>query len=241
MADPMPKRFVAASASCLGRRLPLRRRRAPFPLARMLPLITCVVALVFATPGSAQDAPARVASDTTARVLEGAHRQIGVTVTYDGSYRLIGYPNGDVPVSTGVCTDVLVRAYRAAGIDLQQRVHEDMRVAFERYPRLWGLGGPDRNIDHRRVPNLATYFTRHGTSLPPSDRAQDYRPGDIVTWRLPGGYPHIGLVADRSEAGTPLVIHNIGAGTRLEDVLFRYPITGHYRYEPEPGPAPGTP
>jgi hypothetical protein len=174
-----------------------------------------------------------------AQVLEGAQRQVGVTVLYDGSYRRLAYPGGDVPPERGVCTDVVVRAYRNAGIDLQVLVHEDLRRAFAAYPRTWGTRGPDRNIDHRRVPNLATFFTRHGSVQPASHRAADYLPGDIVTWRLASGLPHIGIVSARVLEGRPLVIHNIGAGTVFEDVLFANPVTGHFRY-PRGGPA-GTP
>ncbi|GGC06374.1 DUF1287 domain-containing protein [Pseudoduganella buxea] len=164
-------------------------------------------------------------------LVSAARGQIGVTLHYDGSYQRIAYPNGDVPRDRGVCTDVVIRAYRAVGVDLQQRVHDDMRRAWKAYPATWGMKGPDRNIDHRRVPNLATFFRRHGTSLEPSAQLRDYRAGDIVTWRLPQGLPHIGIVAEaRSPQGTPLVIHNIGAGTQQEDVLFAFPITGHYRY-----------
>jgi hypothetical protein len=165
-----------------------------------------------------------------ARMLEGAERQVGVTVIYDGSYRRLAYPGGDVPPERGVCTDVVVRAYRNAGIDLQVLVHEDLRRAFAAYPRAWGMRGPDRNIDHRRVPNLATFFTRHGVVLPASREARDYRPGDIVTWRLASGLPHVGIVSARVAGGRPLVIHNIGAGTVFEDVLFANPVTGHFRY-----------
>lgn len=173
---------------------------------------------VFAPAGSAQD------------VLAAARAQVGVTIAYDGRYERLDYPGGDVPIERGVCTDVLVRAFRIAGLDLQVAVHEDMRRAFAAYPRLWGLSAPDRNIDHRRVPNLETWFTRHGERGEGSDDAADYHPGDVVSWRLPNGLPHIGLVSDRrSEAGVPLVIHNIGAGTREEDVLFAWPVHGHWR------------
>lgn len=167
-----------------------------------------------------------------ARLVEGAKRQVGKTVSYDPAYRRIAYPNGDVPLETGVCTDVVIRAYRHAGKDLQVLVHEDMKAHFAKYPRNWGLRRPDRNIDHRRVPNLATFFSRKGTSLRPSRRGSDYRPGDVVTWRLASGVPHIGMVSDvRVPRGDRFeIVHNIGAGTRLEDVLFAYEITGHYRY-----------
>jgi uncharacterized protein YijF (DUF1287 family) len=158
--------------------------------------------------------------------------QVGVTTVYDNRYTKIPYPGGDVPLERGVCCDVIVRAYRNAGVDLQRLVHEDMVSSFSAYPRIWGLSHPDTNIDHRRVPNLATFFTRHGRRLPVSDRPGDYLPGDIVTWRLRTGSTHIGLVSDRTEAGRPLCIHNVGYGTKLEDVLFAYTITGHFRYDP---------
>jgi len=166
------------------------------------------------------------------RVLEGAYRQIGVTKLYDGGYHKIAFPGGDVPMERGVCTDVIVRAYRHAGVDLQVLVNEDMKRDFASYPQLWGLSAPDPNIDHRRVPNLAAYFARNGARLDVTSSAVDYRPGDIVTWRLTSGVPHIGLVSDRSKDGRPLMIHNIGAGAQVEDMLFAYEITGHYRYDP---------
>jgi uncharacterized protein YijF (DUF1287 family) len=153
-------------------------------------------------------------------------------VRYDGSYRAIPYPMGDVPPDVGVCTDVVIRVYRAVGIDLQRLVHEDMRADFGAYPVSWGLRRPDPNIDHRRVPNLQRFFERHGEVLPVTSLASDYRPGDLVTWMLPGNLPHIGIVTDRTDTvtGRPLIVHNIGAGPRLEDVLFAYRLTGHYRF-----------
>jgi uncharacterized protein YijF (DUF1287 family) len=136
----------------------------------------------------------------------------------------------------GVCTDVVIRSYRALGIDLQVLVHQDMAANFSAYPskRIWGLTRPDPNIDHRRVPNLQVFFKRHGQTLAVSDRAEAYKPGDVVTWMLPGNLPHIGIVTDEIAPATkrPLVVHNIGQGPRLEDVLFAYPVTGHYRYLP---------
>lgn len=157
-------------------------------------------------------------------------------VTYDGAYTAIAYPNGDVPSDVGVCTDVIIRSYRALGVDLQVLVHEDMVNHFESYPskRIWGLNRTDRNIDHRRVPNLQVFFTRHGDVLPISKKNQDYLPGDIVTWMLPGNLPHIGFVTnnDSVSSGNPLIVHNVGAGPVLDDMLFRYTITGHYRYVP---------
>jgi uncharacterized protein len=169
-------------------------------------------------------------------LLEGAYLQVGRTASYDGAYRVIPYPGGDVPIEGGACTDVIIRAYRHAGIDLQVLVHEDMSRAFRAYPRLWGLSRPDPNIDHRRVPNLAIFLRRHGQVLPASDQAADYGPGDLVTWRLSSGVPHIGIVSDRTSGASPLIVHNVGEGTKVEDVLFQYEITGHYRYLPE---APG--
>jgi uncharacterized protein YijF (DUF1287 family) len=166
-------------------------------------------------------------------LLDAAAAQIGVTLYYDPAYTRIAYPGGDVPTERGVCTDVVIRAYRGIGVDLQQRVHEDMRAAWAAYPKLWGLRSTDRNIDHRRVPNLATFFARHGRTLPVSQTdASIYAPGDIVTWRLASGVPHIGLVSAQRRDGRPLIVHNIGAGTQREDMLFDYVITGHYRYEP---------
>lgn len=165
------------------------------------------------------------------KLVTSARQQTQAPVTYDGTYTRIRYPMGDVPASRGVCTDVVIRAYRALGIDLQQLVHEDMRANFSRYPRLWGLRRPDPNIDHRRVPNLQTFFERAGAKLAVSRSATAYQPGDLVTWMLPGNLPHIGIVSDRrAGSGRPLIIHNIGAGAVEEDMLFDYRITGHYRY-----------
>jgi uncharacterized protein YijF (DUF1287 family) len=170
------------------------------------------------------------------RLIQSAYAQVGVTVRYDPSYVSIPFPGGDVPIDRGVCTDVIVRAYRSLGVDLQALVNEDMRRTFASYPRKWGLRRPDPSIDHRRVENLAVFFTRNGQSLPVSTDAADYKPGDLVTWKLADGRPHIGLVSDRSADGRPLVVHNIGAGTQVEDVLFAFTITGHYRYLPGKGP-----
>jgi uncharacterized protein YijF (DUF1287 family) len=137
-----------------------------------------------------------------------------------------------VPPEIGVCTDLVVRAYRAVGVDLQVRVHEDMSAAFAAYPRAWGLARPDSNIDHRRVPNLQTYFRRRGAARPISTDASDYAAGDLVTWMLPGNVPHIGLVTDQRSADgqRPMMAHNIGRGPEIEDMLFAFPVTGHYRY-----------
>lgn len=168
------------------------------------------------------------------RVIAGAKQQVGVTRGYDPAYRRIAYPGGDVPRETGVCTDVIIRAYRHAGTDLQKLVHEDMKANFGRYPKSWGLRKPDTNIDHRRVPNLATFFTRRGGKLDVTRRGADYQPGDVITWRLSSGVPHIGLVSDVRARGTDryLVVHNVGSGAQIEDVLFAYALTGHYRWRP---------
>lgn len=164
------------------------------------------------------------------RLLQSAYAQVGKTVSYDPAYTSIAFPGGDVPLDRGVCTDVIVRAYRGIGVDLQLLVNKDMHAAFSAYPKLWGLSRPDANIDHRRVQNLAVFFKRHGKELPASSEARDYKPGDIVTWRLPDGRPHIGLVSDRQAGGTPLIVHNISAGAEVEDTLFAFTISGHYRY-----------
>ena len=155
---------------------------------------------------------------------------------YDGAYRRIPYPMGDVPGDRGVCTDLVIRAYRAAEIDLQQRVHEDMKAHFAAYPKQWGLSRPDPNIDHRRVPNLQRFFERAGAKLAVSRRPEDYAAGDLVTWMLPGNLPHIGIVSDRRVDGSarPRILHNIGAGPVEDDILFVYTITGHYRYPVSP-------
>lgn len=166
-------------------------------------------------------------------VIDSAVDQIGKTTGYDPSYQKIDYPNGDVPIETGVCSDVIVRAFRKGGIDLQKDVHEDMKGNFSAYPTRWGLKGADANIDHRRVPNLQTYFTRKGKSLSTGGSSETFLPGDIVTWDLGlGGTEHIGMVVNvwYKPEQRYLIVHNIGAGTRMEDVLFAWKITGHYRY-----------
>lgn len=153
-------------------------------------------------------------------------------VIYDPAYFSLSYPNGDVPADKGVCTDVVIRAYRKMGIDLQKEVHEDMKANFSEYPKLWKLTKPDRNIDHRRVPNLMKFFSKFGTVKPITLNAKDYKPGDIVCWRLAGGLTHIGIVSKKkSSDGTRyLIVHNIGAGQVFEDCLFDFKIIGHYQY-----------
>jgi uncharacterized protein YijF (DUF1287 family) len=166
------------------------------------------------------------------QLIDGAVAQAGVTTDYDPAYVSLSYPNGDVPLKTGVCSDVLIRAFRKVGVDLQKEVHEDMSRAFDAYPQRWGLSGPDSNIDHRRVLNLMKYFERQGKSIPITDEPDDYLPGDLVAWDLGGGVYHIGLVTDLfSETEREcLIVHNIGLGTRVEDVLFKWAIKGHYRF-----------
>lgn len=173
-----------------------------------------------------------IATVEVRRLLESAERQTRITTGYTQQYFVIAYPNGDVPADTGACTDVVIRAFRAAGIDLQKAVHEDMVANFSKYPGRWGLKRPDTNIDHRRVPNLQTYFTRLGKSLGATRDPASFLPGDVVTWDLDGkGMTHIGLISNvRDErTGRPYVYHNIGDGARLEDRLFEWKITGRYR------------
>jgi uncharacterized protein YijF (DUF1287 family) len=164
--------------------------------------------------------------------IDAAVAQAGVTTGYDPSYVRLDYPGGDVPKETGVCTDVVVRAFGSIGLDLQKEIHEDMSLAFDAYPKKWGLARADSNIDHRRVPNLMTYLARKGKSVSITGNPDDYRPGDIVTWDLGRGVDHIGVVTDMAltPGGDCLVAHNIGAGAKVEDVLFDWKITGHYRY-----------
>jgi len=171
----------------------------------------------------------------TSALVEAGRSQIGVTVIYDPSYQALDYPGGDVSPERGVCADVVIRALRKShGMDLQKLTHEDMRANFSEYPDNWGLKSTDRNIDHRRVLNLRTFLKRSGYDIPVSENLEDYRPGDIVTCTLPRNLPHIMIVSDRkNDDGVPLVIHNIGQGTREEDRLFEFKHTGHFRL-PEP-------
>lgn len=180
----------------------------------------------------AEVAPVPVEALALIRAAEG---QVGVTTIYDGAYVVLDFPGGDVPAERGVCIDVLVRALRAAfGIDLQVAVNADMRAHFADYPANWGLSKPDRNIDHRRVPNLARFLERLGADRPVGTGPGDFQPGDIVTSMLPGNLPHIMIVTDRmGDSGALMVVHNIGVGVQVEDRLFDYPLTGHYRLTPE--------
>lgn len=171
--------------------------------------------------------------DTIKKMLAGALEQTKLTKIYDPAYVVLDYPNGDVPIERGVCTDVVIRALRKAGLDLQKEVHEDMAANFSVYPTKWGLAKTDTNIDHRRVPNLQTFFTRKGKALAVTEKAGDYKPGDIVSWDLDGkGLTHIGLISNFwSEKNKRfLIIHNIGGGAQAEDRLFDWKVTGHFRY-----------
>jgi uncharacterized protein YijF (DUF1287 family) len=193
-------------------------------MKEILPLVMTLL-----LPLSLSASPLRV---NPGKLVTDARAQIGVTLTYDPAYRSLSYPNGDVPLTTGVCADVIVRALRGQGVDLKKLLHEDMVENFARYPQRWGLKKTDANIDHRRVPNLMTYFARRGNAVTVGANPRDYRTGDIVAWNLnPAGFlPHIGIVSDHAAADhAPLIIHNIGNGAREEAILFQYKIIGHYR------------
>lgn len=197
------------------------------PVARVTVLIFLAASLLGAQETASQ-------KDFLQRLVAAAVERTSHHVRYDSSYVRIPYPDGDVPADTGVCTDEIIRTYRAVGVDLQKEVHEDIEHNWGAYPHdsRWRQTRPDSNIDHRRVPNLAVFFSRKGQALPITYGADDYSPGDLVTWDLGGGVPHIGIVVDRKSAQGEryLVVHNIGEGPRMEDVLFRWKITGHYRY-----------
>ncbi len=190
-------------------------------------LILAISTLLLSSSQSLADS--KVGESTVSPLVQAARKQIGVTLSYDPSYRSIPYPNGDVPLETGVCTDVVIRALRLLGVDLQKLIHEDMRKNFSKYPKIWGLKKPDKNIDHRRVPNIRCWMKRQQWALPISNNPNDYKAGDIVTWDLSSGVPHIGIVSDKKIGQRPLIIHNIGAGAQEEDCLFEFTLTGHYR------------
>ena len=187
---------------------------------------------VFIARAQRREIPSR--QEFTKSLVIAAIERTHHSVRYVSEYVRIPYPGGDVPADTGVCTDEIIRAYRAVGVDLQKEVHEDMVQNFLAYPnkRRWLLAHPDSNIDHRRVPNLMVFFQRKGESLPMTSRAEDYAPGDLVTWDLGRGVPHIGIVVDQKSrsSGRYQIVHNIGEGPKMEDVLFNWKITGHYRY-----------
>ncbi len=172
-----------------------------------------------------------ISDDTAARIVAAARERLSHEVVYDGAYVKIPFPGGDVAPDRGVCTDEVVRIFRALGQDLQKLVYDDLRAAPGAYPNSWPGPRPDPNIDHRRVPNLMVFFSRRGVSLPITDNAADYAPGDVVAWRLDNGLTHIGVLTDDTADGvTPAAVHNIGAGPRLEHVLFSWKIIGHYRF-----------
>jgi uncharacterized protein YijF (DUF1287 family) len=195
------------------------------------PIRRIALAAATPTPPVRRPLPAN-ASPQLKQFLEGAVAQSSVTIGYDPSYVKLEYPNGDVPSETGVCSDVVVRAFRKAGIDLQKEVHEDMKLAWAEYPRRWGARATDTNIDHRRVLNLMKYFERQGKSLSLSDERAAYKPGDVVAWQLSEGVEHIGIVTNLSSDPDKhyLIVHNIGGGVRVEDALLSWKIIGHYRY-----------
>ena len=215
------------------------RSRLPIALALLLALTGCQrhsestgSASGVRVPRATERPLSQSAPPQVKPLLASAIEQTGITTGYDPAYVSIAYPGGDVPPETGVCSDVVVRAFRKAGIDLQQEVHEDMTAAWSAYPQRWGNVRPDSNIDHRRVLNLMTFFERRGKTMPTTMTRDDYLPGDIVAWDLGGGVPHIGIVSNLATDAPRhfLIIHNIGAGGRAEDVLFSWKITGHYRY-----------
>lgn len=192
-------------------------------MKRRLLVAACVLALT--VTGYAQN-------DFAGKLSDAAITLTKQTVEYDPQYFSISYPNGDVPAGKGVCTDVVIRAYRKVGIDLQKEVHEDMKANFSLYPKNWGLKTTDKNIDHRRVPNLMKYFSRFGTVKPITNNAADYKPGDIVAWNLTASVTHIGIVVNKKSPGGQryMIVHNIGTGQVMDDVLFAYTIIGHYSY-----------
>lgn len=206
----------------------------------LLPLLLALESCGESQTHSQQDSTAHTQADTLpkpssfgSKLSDAALLLTQDEVRYDPAYFVVSYPNGDVPADRGVCTDVVIRAYRKLGIDLQKEVHEDMKSNFDAYPKIWGLKTPDTNIDHRRVPNLMKFFARQGATQPVTRNGSDYFPGDIVTWNLGGGQAHIGIVVARPSASGKRyhIVHNIGGGQEVSDCLFDYPITGHYRYE----------
>jgi hypothetical protein len=203
-------------------------------------IVAAAVILAAISAATPQTDPAAARQEFLQRLVAAAVERTHHTVRYDSAYVGIPYPGGDVPADTGVCTDEIVRAYRAVGVDLQKEVHEDMKRDFAPYQHVgtWRAARPDANIDHRRVPNLMVFFARQGAELPVSNRAQDYAPGDLVAWDLGGDVTHIGIVVDQKSQATGryLVVHNIGQGPKMEDVLFDWKVIGHYRYF---GPALG--
>lgn len=202
----------------------------------IIPLFAVAAVVLFSRRmpehGGLPSGPAPVVPSAARQMVAAARQQPDYTVLYDPAYVTLDYPGGDVPRDRGVCTDVVVRAFRAAGVDLQKEVHEDMQQHFSVYPDLWGLTRPDPNIDHRRVPNLMTFFERRGVAVAVTNSAESYLPGDVVAWRLDNGRLHVGVVTDSvaADRSAYLIVHNIGSGAQLENVLFDWEIIGHYRY-----------
>jgi uncharacterized protein YijF (DUF1287 family) len=199
----------------------------------MKPIYLLLIALSFLTCSQKENTSV-VAKTFEEKLSDAAISIIDSSIDYDPKYFAIKYPNGDVPANKGVCTDVVIRAYRKLNIDLQKEVHEDLKANFSKYPNLkkWGLRKPDTNIDHRRVPNLEVFFERKGTKLTISKNAADYKTGEIVTWMIGTKFPHIGIVTNKKTADgkRPMLVHNVGGGQVLEDCLFSYEIVGHFRY-----------
>jgi len=192
-------------------------------------MLACCAALTLGAQRSNQTLSRQ---EFSKRLVAAAVERTHHSVCYVSEYVRLAYPGGDVPADTGVCTDEIIRSYRAVGVDLQKEVHEDMVENFAAYPKNWRRTKPDSNIDHRRVPNLMVFFQRYGESLPITKRPDDYTPGDLVTWDLGRGVPHIGIVVDQKSrwGGRYMIVHNIGEGPKMEDALFDWKITGHYRY-----------
>jgi len=225
----MPNRAAPKIPVSVSNSLSMRR------LALCIAFVLMLTPFLYSVPpASPRQSHATVHQTFLQRLSDAAINRTMLVVRYDSAYVRIPYPNGDVPAGTGVCTDEVIRSYRALGVDLQKEVHEDMQRNFSAYPnqRRWMLARTDTNIDHRRVPNLQVFFSRKGESLPVTSNESDYKPGELVTWNLGGNVPHIGIVVNKqsSAPGRYLVEHNIGAGPKVEDVLFSWKITGHYRY-----------
>lgn len=202
----------------------------------MKPFYFLLTVIAFFTCGQNQQENVLIQNPKTfeERLSNAAISIIDKNVVYTPDYVSIKYPNGDVPAKTGVCTDVVIRAYRKLGVDLQKEVHEDMKANFNKYPNLkkWGLKTTDTNIDHRRVPNLEVFFERKGKKLAITQNPNDYKTGEIVTWMIGGKLPHIGIITNKksSDGKRPMIVHNVGGGQVLEDCLFSYDIVGHFRY-----------
>ena len=214
-------------------------------MKRLLPAGMLLALVLTSLPAASSTAQSRPTSenprqDFLDKLVAAAIERTNHSVKYVSAYVHIDYPGGDVPADTGVCSDEIIRAYRGVGVDLQKEVHEDMVKNWSDYPpkAKWHQAHPDANIDHRRVPNLMVFFSRKGESLPISSRGEDYSPGDLVTWDLGGGVPHIGMVVNvkSTDTGRLLIVHNIGQGPKMEDVLFSWKITGHYHYLGPPPP-----